>query len=524
MSVRGAYLACLVMFAWALVQFYEPTTGFTNLIMIGDAIKDRQVTQLRVTPHYVYEDSAGYDGAYYAQLALNPTLSNPELAGAIDNLQYRARRILFCWTAWVAGLGRPAWVLQAFALLNGVCWFGLAWVLMRWFPPNSWENFLRWFAVMFSHGLCMSVRHSLSDGPSLLLVALGLAAWEDGRRRSASGWLALAGLGRETSLLATAGLAPANLRDWAGWRRCLAALWPAALPLFAWVLYLRWRFGAPSESGLNNFTLPLAGLVEKWGATWKLRSGTTDELLWWGTLATVAAITVQILFFVLRWRTAELWWRVGAVFAGLSFLISTPVWEGFPGAAGRALLPMTLAFNILVPRGRRWLPVLIAGNLSVLAGFKEFTPPREFYTVSASGELAAQVRVERTGNWYGAENDANFRWRWSSGQAGLRLHNGSAQPVLAVIKGHASPAVDERRLRISASPAPGDESRKALVWSGELGKLPTAFQFGITVPPGDTIVSFATDRPPHPIGSDPRMMAFSISNLEILFKPATAQK
>jgi hypothetical protein len=126
----------------------------------------------------------------------------------------------------------------------------------------------------------MSVRHSLSDGPSLLLVALGLAAWEDGRRRSASGWLALAGLGRETSLLATAGFAPDNWREGAGWRRAWGAIWPAALPLIAWVVYLRWRFGVPSESGLNNFTLPLAGLVEKWGATWKLRSSATDQLLW----------------------------------------------------------------------------------------------------------------------------------------------------------------------------------------------------------------------------------------------------
>jgi hypothetical protein len=59
---------------------------------------------------------------------------------------------------------------------------GLAALLLRWFPPNNWGDFLRWGAVMFSHGMCMSVRHSLVDGPSLLLVAVAMAALEQGRR------------------------------------------------------------------------------------------------------------------------------------------------------------------------------------------------------------------------------------------------------------------------------------------------------------------------------------------------------
>ena len=129
---------------------------------------------MNLSPHFTYERSAGYDGAYYVQLAMHPTLDNPELEKSIDNLPYRARRMLFCWAAWLLGLGQPAWIIQAHALLNVLCWLGLAILLLHWFPPASAGDVLRWFGVMFSHGVCMSVRHSLVDAPSLLLLALAV--------------------------------------------------------------------------------------------------------------------------------------------------------------------------------------------------------------------------------------------------------------------------------------------------------------------------------------------------------------
>ena len=141
--VRAAYWASVALFLYCVAQFCSPSTGFSSLISIGDMLSDSKVTALRETPHYVYESSPGYDGAYYVQIALYPTLDNPELKKAIDNLPYRARRILFCWAAWALGLGQPAWIVQAHALLNVICWLGLAWVLLRWFPATNWEYFFR---------------------------------------------------------------------------------------------------------------------------------------------------------------------------------------------------------------------------------------------------------------------------------------------------------------------------------------------------------------------------------------------
>ncbi len=61
---------------------------------------------LRKAPIYIYHDTGGYDGLYYAQLAASPALRNPALPKAIDNLGYRARRILLSWIAWAAARRR----------------------------------------------------------------------------------------------------------------------------------------------------------------------------------------------------------------------------------------------------------------------------------------------------------------------------------------------------------------------------------------------------------------------------------
>ena len=55
--------------------------------------------------------------------------------------------------------------------------------------------------------------------------------------------------------------------------------------------------------------------------------------------------------------------------------LGAAVWEGYPGAASRVLLPMTLAFNILVPRGWKWWGVLLLGNLSVFATYDTLRAP-----------------------------------------------------------------------------------------------------------------------------------------------------
>lgn len=508
--IRAAYLACVVLFLWCVAQFYHRDTGFSSLISIGDEFAATQVTALQRTPHYVYESSPGYDGAYYVQLALYPTLDNPELNKAIDNLPYRAKRILFCWTAWALGLGQPAWIVQAHALINVLCWLALAWTLLRWFPPTTWENFLRWVAIMFSHGVIMSVRHSLVDGPSLLVVALALRWLEENRARAGGVMLALAGLGKETSLLASSGVD----FDWRAprtWGKTALTVILVALPLLAWMGYVRWKFGPADDPGMGNFTWPLAGYVEKWRATWSEAFTRDSSALNWATLAVVVAIGAQAAFFLVRWRPAERWWRVGGAFALMMLFLSTPVWEGYPGASTRVLLPMTLAFNVLVPRGVRWLPLLLIGNLTVAASVFEFSPPHEFYQVRGPGELRAAVHVTAAKGWHGPERHLDQHWRWSRGDAELRLTNTLDRPIAATVTAHAFSAEGLRSIRVMAG--------EKLLWGDTVGQGAAPVRFGLTLPPGETRLHFTTDKPASKIGTDPRDLAFQIANLEIVLAP-----
>jgi hypothetical protein len=508
--IRVAYVAAVALFLLCVAEFHNRHTGFSSLISIGDLLSSTKVTALRESPHHVYESSPGYDGAYYVQLALHPTLDNPELLKAIDNLPYRAKRILFCWAAWALGLGQPAWIIQAHALLNVLCWLGLAGVLLRWFPPTNIQNLLRWSAILFSHGVCMSVRHSLVDGPSLLLVALGLRWLEDGRRGAGATTLALAGLGKETSLLATAGL-DFDWRSPRTWGRTALAVALVALPLAAWMTYVRLKFGPAEDPGLGNFTYPLAGYWARVTQAWREAFGPERAGIYDATLVTVLALAVQALFFALRWRPAERWWRLGAAFALMMAFLATPVWEGYPGASTRVLLPMTLAFNVLVPRTGRWLPVLIAGNLTVAASVFEFSPPHEFHAVRGDTTLRHAVRVVPAQGWHGPERHLKERWRWSSGDAELKLINETGQPVRAAVRGKASAVTAARQLRVL-------EGEK-LLWGDTVGSDPMTFRFGLVLPPGETVLRFVNDRPGEKVGTDPRDLAIRVANLEIFVSP-----
>jgi hypothetical protein len=283
-----------------------------------------------------------------------------------------------------------------------------------------------------------------------------------------------------------------------------------ALPLIMWVLYLRVRFGPPGDSGMGNFTLPFAGFVEKARAAWTAAVGRDTSGLHQATLAVVIALAVQWIFLVLWRQPANRWWRVGAGFAGLMVFLSTPVWEGFPGAATRVLLPMTLAFNVLAPRGVRWLPLLVAGNLTVAASVFEFSPPHEFYVLRGEPIATEAVRVIPAAGWHGPERHLEQHWRWSADRSELRFINRDTQPLAIALNGKVSAAVDPRKLRVSIG--------ENMIWSGQIDGTPREMRFGFTAPPGETVVVFTSDQPARKIGSDPRELAFMVANLEIFVR------
>jgi hypothetical protein len=363
-------------FLASVARFYHPDFGFTALIVIPEG-HEYEIAALRDLPHYEYRQGEAYDGALYVQLAMDPLLRDPAIDRALDAPAYRARRILFSWTAWAIGLGRPAWILHVYSLQNVAAWLVLAWLLTRWLPPVNARLFMLWAAAMFSHGLLASVRLSVLDGPSLLLLALAMLAAERGRTWGAAGVLAVAGLGRETNLLGGMALPwPAGRRDWF---RIAAAAALIVMPLLLWQDYL-WSIyrGTSASAGLNHITPPLLAYLAKWRTTVDNLAvhGVFSPAGW--TALTVLSLTVQVAFLAVaarQWR--EPWWRLAVAFAMLMFVVHDAVWEGYPGAITRVVLPLTFGFNVLLAKwqGRGFWAWFALGNLHVIAGLQVLPLP-----------------------------------------------------------------------------------------------------------------------------------------------------
>ncbi|MBI2515760.1 MAG: hypothetical protein HYV95_02485 [Opitutae bacterium] len=80
------------------------------------------------------------------------------------------------------------------------------------------------------------------------------------------------------------------------------------------------------------------------------------------------AITGLALQAATLWRhrqPASAWWRIGAAYSLLLLFLGPWVWSGY-WAACRAVLPLTIAFNLLLPAGRAFWPLWILGNLTTL--------------------------------------------------------------------------------------------------------------------------------------------------------------
>jgi hypothetical protein len=520
------WLACgvaVALFAWSMAFFYLPGMGFTYLIQFSALEHNRYVPEVKAVNHYETPDSSGYDAQWYAQIALHPRLGDPVLRRAVDSLPYRARRILFLWADWALGGGDPARVMNLYAVQNIVCWLFLALLLLRWFPPVSWGNVFRWAATLFSFGLIFSVRGALLDGPSLLLVAVGMAFIESERLWIGALIMGIAGLGKDTSILCGAALRPAdpsNPRTWAPWIARGALL---LVPLAAWMLYLRLSLGHGDDIGARNFAWPFAGLMNKVQDT--VSSAVAERHYPFPTITrydgvVLVGLLAQFFFFAFRIRWRDPWWRVGAAYAILMMFLGDAVWENYPSAAARVLLPMTLAFNVCVPRRGLWPILLIAGNLGVFASADLLKPPgRESFVVEGPKELRvnpndgkAVEAVFGPKNWWKPEKSRWDYFRWSMGDSSVALHNPQAFGIMTDITFKLR-SVDRRGAIVTLG--------GKVVWRNTLepAEVTPVTLSDVYLPPGDTVILFSSDRPAaFPGNVDRRRLTFMVRDLEIDLK------
>lgn len=363
------FLAVLlvILFLASVARFYHPGLGFTALLGLPRG-HDSETATFRSIPQYEYPSWASYDGQFYVQRALDPLVRDPEVDRAMDLAPFRARRILFSWTAWLIGLGQPWWIVQVYALQNVFCWLVLAGLLTYWIPPVSARGLALWGACLFSHGMLWSVRFALLDGPSLLLIACAVLAAERGRRFVSAAVTGIAGLGRETNVLAI--LAQPVPRDRRAALRFGIALLAAALPTLIWYDYLRSIYRSTLLVGTDQLVLPGTALFDIWQ---RLIGAASRNGLFSGTglaLALLLSLAVQAAYLARARECARPWWRVAAGYAVLMLLLDQVLVNPNTGAITRALLPLTAGFNVLLaqePRATRFWPWFALGNLHLLS-------------------------------------------------------------------------------------------------------------------------------------------------------------
>ena len=364
---RAIALGLILVFLTSVGRFYHPGTGFTAFIGFPEG-HDSEAPAIRDIPHYQYPAWASYDGQFYAQRALDPLVRDADVDRAMDLAPFRARRILFSWTAYALGLGRPAWILEAYALQNVVAWLLFAWLLTRWLPLHTGRALALWVACLFSHGLLWSIRFALLDGPSLLLTTVAILCAEE-RRPLLSAFVAgVNGLGRETNVLG--GLAqpwPSSRRDWI---RLLVALLLLVVPLLLWGDYLRSIYRSTIFAGRDQFAVPGSAFLGTLGRTVSatVSGGSLSANVL--QLCIVISLAVQAIFLGLRRRPESPWWRVAIGYVVLMLLIGRVLWDPTTGAITRVMLPVTVGFNVLLLRESsavRFWSWFIAGNLHLVA-------------------------------------------------------------------------------------------------------------------------------------------------------------
>jgi hypothetical protein len=197
----------------------------------------------------------------------------------------------------------------------------------------------------------------------------------------------------------------------------------------------------------------------------------------------------------------------------LALFFSAEQWDDALNGAPRYALPLTLAFNVITPRGRPWLPVLLTGNLTVLlAPTVLATLPPYDETPSVDG-----ISCDFVSGWYAPEHKAASAWRWADGEGVLELHN-SRSRVITVNLDFDMTSPTARTVVVSA-----DASRESVDLKPFEG---VHRNFGpIDLRPGDTRVTFETSEPAwtEP-GAGGRELAYTIENLKVVAAKSPAAR
>jgi hypothetical protein len=370
-KIHFLYLFSVLLLIGLIASKYHCGYGFTALAGIADAPSDRFIDELKEIPLYKRIGSGGYDGQFYLQIAIDPTLKNTQLAETLDNPEYRSRRILLPALAHCLGAGTPAYIVAIYCMLNVFCWFATAVLLLHWLPPTSLKSFAKWFACMFSMGALESVRYSLTDLPSMMFILGALYFIERNRQSLSAAFLSAAVLTKETSLLALGHyLNPQTAIEPKAIAHFVLRGLLILLPLGIWAIYVSSVF--ENNQGFSAvLAMPVVSMItEGFNAINAIVGGNWDSRYTFRLIA-ILGLSYQFYYLLKNRQPENRVWRIGCIFGCLFLFLGTKVWWGY-WAACRAVLPMTFAFNILYDNERHYWPIFIAVNFTLLDGIMRY--------------------------------------------------------------------------------------------------------------------------------------------------------
>jgi hypothetical protein len=356
-----------------MVKQYTLRHDLSQLIVFGKKFVPTELPEVRKF-HPVLDPQSGYDGQFYAQMAIDPTLQRPEYATAIDDPAFRSQRIVLPTIAFLLGAGQPAAILIIYALLNIVFWYILFVALLRWIRFRTVQDACCIGAITLTSGALVSIQRALTDLPAAVFGTLGLMGGEIG----GAVLIAVAILTKPTSglfLLRYLTLGPATPREWA---RRGAIIVAAVAPFILWLVYIHHIFARLGPEPLIwPFDLPLRGVLTQ-GVVFSQSIASTPasfdpysmKVGEWNLFQflTLFSLTVQAVWLLVRPRWKDVFWMVGAGFA-LMFLCLSAGELVEEQNFNRTVLALTICFNITLWRhGRGWafLVPFLLGNVGLI--------------------------------------------------------------------------------------------------------------------------------------------------------------
>jgi len=359
--------AFLLLLSFAPARIYwdawREGVGFAGMPLFAKTRIDSTLPEIRALA-LPTETQFGYDGQFYAQLAIDPTLRRDEFDQALDLPAYRSLRIAMPACAWLLGVCDPLRSINVYACLNAFAWIGMLVILFRRLAPLNLRRAAVIAALLLSQGTLTSISRSLTDLPAttfLLAALLAHGPWGRGA------WFFTAVITRETALISFPGFLKFRpIHEALNWRNWLPLV-PAIGIFVLWYLYVHTRFPGHTLSGGENFTLPFTGLFQKISGAFLAFCSVPSRHHFFELIAPLS-LTFQGGYFIVFRRPDCQVWRFAIPWAALLLCLGPWVWVE-QLAFTRVLLPLTVAFNlslVLQSHSRtEWLFCFIAGNIGL---------------------------------------------------------------------------------------------------------------------------------------------------------------